>query len=111
MLSDLNLQFVEGPLMDGLYWDRWYNNDSTTTKHSILYENYLLGSPRMRQLRVRNDSCEVHKDFQRAIFTCYNFYAVPYEERDTKSTKNESGFQWQEIKSFAKNDVWGKKQF
>jgi hypothetical protein len=63
----------------------------------------------MRQLRVRNDSCEVHKDFQRAIFTCYNFYAAPYEERDTKNTKNESGFQWQEIKSFAKNDVWGKK--
>lgn len=102
-------QFVEGPLLDGLYWDRWYNNDSVVTKNSVLYENYLLGSPRMRQLRVRNDSCEVHKDFQRAIFTCYNFYAESFEERDVmENGRNDSGFQWREIKSFAKNDVWGK---
>ena len=96
--------------MDGLYWERWYNNESISTKNSVLYENYLLGSPRMRQLRVKNDSCEVHKDFQRAIFTCYNFYAEPYEERDTSNVRNDTGFQWREIKSFAKNDVWGKTQ-
>ncbi|CAG2101885.1 unnamed protein product [Medioppia subpectinata] len=105
-------QFAEGPLMQGLYWDRWYNNDSIITKNSVLYENYLLGSPRMRQLKVRNDSCEVHKDFQRAIFSCYNFYAQPYEDRQTSSggggnAKNDTSFEWREIKSFAKNDVWG----
>ena len=95
--------------MNGLYWDRWYNNESVVAKNSVLYENYLLGSPRMRQLRVRNDSCEVHKDFQRAIFTCYNFYAESFEERDVmENGKNDSGFEWREIKSFAKNDVWGK---
>jgi hypothetical protein len=93
--------------MDGLYWERWYNNDTLVTKNSVLYENYLLGSPRMRQLKVKNDSCEVHKDFQRAIFSCYNFYAQPYEDRETTNAKNDTSFQWREIKSFAKNDVWG----
>jgi Polycystin cation channel len=60
----------------------------------------------MRQLRVRNDTCEVHKDFKRAISTCYNSYAAYYEERDVR-LQNETGFSWSEIKSFAKNEVWG----
>ena len=34
---------------------------------NILYENRLLGLPRIRQLRVRNDTCEIHPDFQNAI--------------------------------------------
>jgi len=76
--------------------------------HSILYENYLLGSPRMRQIRVRNDSCEIHKDFQRAIFSCYNHYSKLYEDHGKIGDKNMTEFRWQEIKSFAKNDVWGK---
>src|SRR6218665_1184927 len=76
--------------------------------HSILYENYLLGSPRMRQIRVRNDSCEIHKDFQRAIFSCYNHYSKLYEDHAKINDKNMSEFRWQEIKSFARNDVWGK---
>ncbi|XP_017486061.1 PREDICTED: polycystic kidney disease 2-like 1 protein [Rhagoletis zephyria] len=101
--------FVEGPLVDGLYWNKWYNNDTAKQSlHSILYENYLLGSPRMRQIRVRNDSCEIHKDFQRAIFSCYNTYSKIYEDRERIHEKNASEFVWQEIKSFAKNDVWGR---
>ncbi len=95
--------------MDGLYWNKWYNNDTAKQSlHSILYENYLLGSPRMRQIRVRNDSCEIHKDFQRAIFSCYNTYSKIYEDRERIHEKNASEFVWQEIKSFAKNDVWGR---
>lgn len=101
------VQFVEGPLINGLYWDKWYNNKSTNSFKSILYENYLLGAPRMRQIRVRNDSCEIHKDFQRAIFSCYNHYSKIYEDRKDIHGKHIPEFVWQEIRSFAKNDVWG----
>mgnify|MGYP000223951930 CR=1 FL=1 len=96
-------------MIQGLYWDKWYNNQSadSTTFKSILYENYLLGAPRMRQIRVRNDSCEIHKDFQRAIFSCYNHYSKIYEDRQAIHEKILPEFQWQEIRSFAKNDVWG----
>lgn len=60
----------------------------------------------MRQLRVRNDSCEIHKDFRKVIHTCYNSYADYLEEREPRN--NITGFQWEEIESFAKNAIWGK---
>ncbi|KAI1309439.1 Polycystin-2 [Halotydeus destructor] len=98
-------KFAEDVLTDGLYWDHWYNNRSKKPETSILYENYLITSPHMRQLKVRNDSCVVHKDFRRAIHTCYNSYAEFFEDRT--AIKNETGFMWTEIKSFAKNPMWG----
>lgn len=61
----------------------------------------------MRQIRVRNDSCEIHTDFQRAIFSCYNHYSKIYEDRDNIHEKRMPEFVWEEIRSFAKNDVWG----
>lgn len=73
---------------------------------SILYENYLITSPHLRQLRVRNDSCEIHKDFRKAIHTCYSSYADYLEDRE--EMKNGTGFQWTEIESFAKNAIWGR---
>ena len=98
-------QFTEDALIPGLYWDHWYNNQSSKTETSVLYENYLVTSPHLRMLKVRNDSCEVHKDFKRAIHSCYNSYAEYLEDRSVVS--NLTGFAWQEIKSFAKNPMWG----
>lgn len=34
---------------------------------NMLYENKLLGVPRLRMLRIRNDSCEVHDKFRSSI--------------------------------------------
>ena len=95
-------------MIDGLYWNKWYNNESTTNERSILYENYLLGSPKIRQLRVRNDSCQVHEDFSRAIHTCFNSYADFYEDKNDLHGGSGDGFKWTEINAFAKNEVWGK---
>lgn len=100
-----NTQFAEDVLVPGLYWDKWYNNKSSELETSVLYENYLVTSPHLRMLKVRNDSCEVHKDFRRAIHSCYNTYADYLEDRE--STRNDSAFEWKEIKSFAKNPLWG----
>jgi len=54
-------QFAEGPLMDGLYWEKYYNDENVTDSDLgyVYYENKLLGVPRLRQLRVKNDSCTV----------------------------------------------------
>lgn len=92
-------------MIDGLYWDRWYNKNKTDSEVSILYENYLITSPHLRQLKVRNDSCEIHKNFRKAIHTCYSSYADYLEERE--ELKNGTGFEWTEIESFAKNAIWG----
>lgn len=55
------LQFAEGPMLDGLYWEQYYNNDNVSAENLgyVYYENKLMGVPRLRQLRVRNDSCTV----------------------------------------------------
>ncbi|KAM5244290.1 LOW QUALITY PROTEIN: polycystin-2-like protein 1 [Hipposideros larvatus] len=75
--------FAQGPLLDSLYWTKWYNNQSLGHgSHSfIYYENLLLGVPRLRQLRVRNDSCVVHEDFRDDILNCYDVYSPDKEEQ------------------------------
>jgi polycystin 2 len=68
--------------LDGLYWETWYNDRNITgdEKGYIFYENKLLGLPRLRQLKVKNDSCTIHDDFKDQIKTCYDSYAEAIEE-------------------------------
>lgn len=70
-----------GPMMNGLYWENWYNGDNGTGIGYIFYENKLLGVPRFRQLRVKNGSCKVHKLFQSAISDCYDDYGYFAEDQ------------------------------
>nr|XP_002119742.1 polycystin-2 isoform X2 [Ciona intestinalis] len=87
-------RFSEGPLMDGLYWETWYNQKNVSEEDLgyIYYENKLLGVPRIRQLKVRNGSCEVHPDFQEEITACYDSYAKAKE--DTSPFGSENGTAW-----------------
>ena len=76
-------QFSESSLMDGLYWEKWYNDDpvSTDELNFLYYENKMLGVPRLRQLKVRDDSCTVHDDFKKEIKNCYASYASSIEDK------------------------------
>lgn len=79
----LSLKFMEGPLLDGLYWDSWYGNKqlySVKNSSRIYYENILLGVPRVRQLRVRNNTCTVYPAFQSLFSDCYNKYTAESED-------------------------------
>ncbi|KAG5209257.1 hypothetical protein JEQ12_016822 [Ovis aries] len=76
-------KFMEGPLLDGLYWDSWYNNENLyNLKNSsrIYYENILLGLPRVRQLKVRNGTCKVHAFFRSLMDECYDKYTSKNED-------------------------------
>ncbi|EDL76225.1 polycystic kidney disease 2-like 2 (predicted) [Rattus norvegicus] len=76
-------KFMEGPLVEGLYWDSWYGNtqlDSVKNSSLIYYENILLGVPRVRQLRVRNSTCQVYPAFQSLASDCYNKYTAENED-------------------------------
>lgn len=92
-------QFTTGPLVRGLYSPSLTGlvvNVSETTpdgstavgRTRILLENQLLGMPRLRLLRVRNDSCVVHMDFHSLISACYNVYAEDSEDRSTFGPAN-----------------------
>ncbi|XP_032693625.1 polycystic kidney disease 2-like 2 protein isoform X3 [Lontra canadensis] len=76
-------KFMEGPLLEGLYWDAWYTNKTLyDLKNSsrIYYENILLGVPRVRQLKVRNNTCKVYSSLQSLMDECYDRYASKNED-------------------------------
>ncbi|KAJ1218769.1 hypothetical protein NDU88_006345 [Pleurodeles waltl] len=86
-------KYTEGPLLDGLYWDVWYNNKTMAENQSfIYYENLLLGVPRMRQLKVRNGSCSIPEDLQDDIKECYDVYSPGNE--DTAPFGLQTGRAW-----------------
>lgn len=75
-------QYAQGPLLDGLYWTKWYNNQSLNNgdQSFIYYENMLLGVPRMRQIKIMNNSCKVHDDFKDEITGCFDVYNEKKED-------------------------------
>ena len=92
-------RFLEGPLVDGLYWETWYDKEKTKLDDydggiNILYENRLLGVPRMRQLQVRNDSCRVADDMRAIIKECYAEYSWLTEVYYNDSIGTGNGTEW-----------------
>ena len=74
-----------GPIMNSIYWESWYNGENATGTGFIFYENKLLGVPRMRQLRVKNGSCTVHKSLRSLISDCYDDYSFSAEDQSPYS--------------------------
>jgi hypothetical protein len=70
-----------GPILDGLYWESWYNGQNASQYGYVYYESKLLGVPRLRQLRVRNGSCTVHPLFKNTITDCYSSYSSSSESQ------------------------------
>ncbi|XP_048947774.1 polycystin-2-like protein 2 isoform X2 [Canis lupus baileyi] len=88
-------KFMEGPLLEGLYWDSWYTNKTLyDLKNSsrIYYENILLGVPRVRQLKVRNNTCKVYSSFQSLMNECYDKYTSKSEDMDEFGLKQETEY-------------------
>ncbi|GAB0195882.1 polycystic kidney disease 2-like 2 protein [Grus japonensis] len=86
-------RFAEGPLLDGLYWDKWYNNTTLTLQNNnshIYYENLLLGVAQIRQLKVRNNTCSIYPYFRTFLEDCYSEYRYRAEDRSDFGPRNES---------------------
>jgi hypothetical protein len=71
-------------MLDSIYWETWYNGDNATADEigSIYYENKVLGVPRLRQMRVRKNSCKVENNFKTIIANCYDSYSSSSESTD-----------------------------
>uniref|UniRef100_A0A8C5MRL7 Polycystin-2 n=1 Tax=Leptobrachium leishanense TaxID=445787 RepID=A0A8C5MRL7_9ANUR len=101
-------KFTEGPLLDGLYWDMWYNNQTLAENQSfIYYENMLLGVPRMRQLKVRNGTCTLPEDLKDEIKDCYDMYSVSNEDTLPFGLKNGSPWTFSKEKDLHGSSHWG----
>ncbi|XP_071538109.1 polycystin-2-like isoform X1 [Panulirus ornatus] len=104
-------RFTENVMLDGLYWEYWYDvalNSTEEDDRNILYENRMLGVPRMRQVRVRNDSCTVPDDFKRAIRQCYDVYSPAAEDKRNFGEQNTSAWRYHSEQEMKGSSHWGK---
>ncbi|KAJ8014337.1 hypothetical protein DPEC_G00039190 [Dallia pectoralis] len=101
--------FAQGPLLDGLYWTRWYNNQSLNNgdQSFIYYENMLLGVPRIRQIKVVNNSCNIAKDFRNEISGCYDVYNEKKEDGSNFGLVNGTAWQYHTEKEMKGSSYWG----
>nr|XP_020454653.1 polycystic kidney disease 2-like 1 protein [Monopterus albus] len=101
--------FAQGPLLSGLYWTKWYNNQSLDhgDQSYIYYENMLLGVPRMRQIKIKNNSCKVPKDFQEEIMECYAVYNEKKEDDLSFGLINGTAWTYHTEKEIKGSSYWG----
>lgn len=88
---------MEGPLLEGLYWDSWYNNKklyNLNNSSRIYYENILLGVPRVRQLKVRNNTCKVYSSFKSLMSECYDRYTPASEDLSEFGLKQDTEWKY-----------------
>lgn len=87
-------RFTEIVLLDGLDTnddkDKSFEIPEGTSR--IMNENILLGNLRLRQLRVRNDSCSSPDIFLHLFKDCYDFYSSSSE--DQRSFGLKTGTAW-----------------
>uniref|UniRef100_A0A8C2FAF6 Polycystin-2 n=1 Tax=Cyprinus carpio TaxID=7962 RepID=A0A8C2FAF6_CYPCA len=101
-------KFTEGPFLDGMYWEFWYNSKSLPENQSLIYyENLLLGVPRLRQLKVRNESCSVHEDLRDEVYDCYSVYSPTNEDKSPFGPKNGTAWRYSEESRLGESSYWG----
>lgn len=69
--------YCENVMLQGLYAQPWYNNKNLTWREKLTTgsrESMRVGAPRIRQLRVKDDSCRVHRRMKHVIMHCRDDY-------------------------------------
>ncbi|KAF5275826.1 hypothetical protein FQR65_LT04064 [Abscondita terminalis] len=78
------------------YWDNQNQKkpDGPTNKlgNQILYQNYLIGGARIRQLKVSSNSCTIHDYMVRNFRTCYGTFSKKAEDKSSFGEKNGSAY-------------------
>ncbi|KAL7889436.1 hypothetical protein AOLI_G00016940 [Acnodon oligacanthus] len=101
-------RYTEGPFLNGMYWDVWYNNKSLPENQSLIYyENLLLGVPRLRQVKVLNKSCPVHEDLKDEVYDCYSTYSPASEDKAPFGLKNGTAWVYSEESSLGEGSFSG----
>lgn len=101
-------KFAEGPFLNGMYWEVWYNNKSLPENQSfIYYENLLLGVPRLRQVKVHNESCSIHEDLRHEVQDCYNIYTPTNEDTTAFGPKNGTAWMYTTESEMNGSSYWG----
>ncbi|XP_068717180.1 polycystin-1-like protein 2 [Montipora capricornis] len=75
-------KWLKGQFVDGIYANEWYNGKNATKQEYINNKNsILLGMPRLRQLRVKKDSCIVPELARDSVKHCNDYYSLGEEDK------------------------------
>lgn len=123
--------FMQNDFLDAVYWEEWYNEGQDpdipcspprngkrgpcpidAKDRMIMYSNRLLGVPRMRMLRVTNQSCLIPESFQEAIKVCYDSYDRTIEDEEefppsSRQFTSADAWRYQTVKELDGHDVSG----
>ncbi|XP_031337831.1 polycystin-2-like [Photinus pyralis] len=87
-MSDI-WRYLEYVFYDGFHWKFYYDERYNTKEipedspdRNVAFDNKLLGVPRLRQLKVRKDSCLINSAFAMGIKQCFGYYSHVTEERN-----------------------------
>lgn len=70
-------------MIDLFYWKEGFGfeNSGNLTERKFLFESVMLGVPRIRQVRVTDNSCHIHPDVSKFFEKCYGYYTIFSEDR------------------------------
>jgi hypothetical protein len=69
--------YCDNVLLKGLYAQPWYNNKNLTWREKLTIgsrESMRVGAPRIRQLRIKENSCRIHRRVKHIISHCRDDY-------------------------------------
>uniref|UniRef100_A0A1B6DKV8 EF-hand domain-containing protein n=1 Tax=Clastoptera arizonana TaxID=38151 RepID=A0A1B6DKV8_9HEMI len=88
--------YIDEVLIGKFYWSHWYSQDDqayvSDDDANMLYSNRLIGRPRIRQVRVKNDSCEIPNDFKLMFTACYAEYSSSAEDKSDFGPANSTAW-------------------
>ena len=94
---------MDGSLLPGLFPTEYYNGQKLPeSPGKLLEDSELLGAPRIRQLKVTNNSCTVPNAFDDIIFDCYAGYSMNGEDTAQQIPATGNG----KTLNNATNDAW-----
>lgn len=83
--------YVKNVFMESIYGDQEKSSDDSNVENrnlTLLSENILIGPPRLKQLKVRNDSCVIDGLFKRNFRECYGIYEHSIEDNNPFGLEN-----------------------
>lgn len=75
--------WMDKPMLEGLFPTQYYNGDALPSSElgkNVLVDSKLLGVPRLRQVKVKEGSCDIPDAFDDIIYQCYGKYSTSNED-------------------------------
>ncbi|CAH8572053.1 unnamed protein product [Schistosoma mattheei] len=106
---DVLWSVIQGPIMNNWYSNTWYNTQpfATANNLTLLYQNRLIGVPRLRQLRMSSNSCIIPVYFADDIKECYGQYQEANEDKKPFGLKNGTAWTYTSSDQLGMYSYWG----